>query len=247
MVRVRDGKIMQQDLMYAFFASMTSDGRDTLYISTMAENCVEHINLARAGWKPQLPPKGRAGARALRFAYEGPDKVVWKELWFNAEAGLGTYPIYHQNRLYTANGTTLDALDGKALAKGGRKGGSLASNGFILAGGQLYGLPQSAPSWPRANKDNPETVTAVQVKAADADTPAKAQRLEVLPGLIQDAEQLKKVVAMTGFQFHKSDYGWYTAYSCPFASGNRLFVRTFDYLYCFGDPKEKFTPTALGQ
>lgn len=243
LVRVRDGKIMQQDLMYAFFGSMTTDGRDTLFISTMAENCVEHRNLIGAGLKPQLPPKGRSGARGLRFAYDGPDKVVWKELWFNAEAGLGTYPVHHQDRLYTAAGTVLNALDGKVLGKSQGRGAHLASNGFILAGGHLFGLPQSAVGWPRANKDNPETVSAVQVKPAAADTPAKGQRLEVLPGLITEPAQLKKVVAMTGFQFHKSDYGWYTAYSCPFASGNRLFVRTFDYLYCFGDKSAPFVPS----
>ena len=41
----------------------------------------------------------------------------------------------------------------------------------------------------------------------------------------------------------RSWYGWHEAYAAPFASGNRLFVRTFDNLYCFADRREPFTPS----
>jgi hypothetical protein len=64
-----------------------------------------------------------------------------------------------------------------------------------------------------------------------------------MPGLITDPDALRKVVAMTGFQYYKNSYGWHPADSAPFASGNRLFVRDFDFLYCFGDPKQPFTPS----
>ena len=105
LVRVRDGKIMQRDLMYSFFPSMTSDRRDTLYISTMPENCVEHRNFHRAGLRPQIPPTGRRGTRALRFVYEGPETVTWRKLWFNDEIGLGNYPLLLRDRLYLDAGS----------------------------------------------------------------------------------------------------------------------------------------------
>jgi hypothetical protein len=234
LVRIRDGRIMQRDLCYAFFASMTSDRRDALFISTMPENCVEHTNLTRAKYVPQLPPKGRTVVRAVRFACEGPDTVTWKELWSNGEVGLGHYPIFFQDRIYTADGTVLDAQDGKVLTKTRGKDQGVGSNGVILAGDRLYGQPMTSVGWPRANRENKETRNVVRVLPLKGTGAPQAQPLEILPGLISEPEQVKKVVAMTGFQFHKSDYGWYSAYACPFAEGDRLYVRTFDALYCFG-------------
>ena len=68
LVRVRDGKILRKDLMYAFFGTMTTDRADTLFISTMPENCVEHTILTRAGHKPRLPPRGRTRTAAPGLA-----------------------------------------------------------------------------------------------------------------------------------------------------------------------------------
>jgi hypothetical protein len=212
---------------------MTSDRGDTLFISTMPENCVEYTNLTRAKYVPQLPPKGKASVRAVRFAYEGPDTVTWKELWFNGEVGLGSYPIYRQDRIHIADGTVLDARDGKVLTKTRGKDQPVGTHGIILAGNQLYGQPMTTVGWPRANRENKETRSVVRVLPLQGTGAPQAQTLEIQPGLISEPEQMKKVVAMTGFQYHKSDYGWYSAYVCPFAEGDRLYVRTFDYLYCF--------------
>jgi hypothetical protein len=156
--------------------------------------------------------------------------VTWTEVWTN-QIGLGTNPIFHEHRLYTAGGGVLDARTGNVTVKAGRD--EIGRNGFILAGNHLYGLPLTTVGWGRASTNNTETVNVVRVKPADGTGRPAEQRLELQPRLITDPVQLKKVVAMTGFQYHKSDYGWYTAASAPFAAGNRLYVRTFDYLYCF--------------
>ncbi len=230
LVRVRDGQILQKDLMYAYFGTMTTDRADTLFITTMPENCVEHRSLTSAGYKPQLPPQGKTRTAALRFAYTGPDTVTWTEVWTN-QTGLGTNPIFHDHRLYTVGGGVLDARTGNVVVKAGRDG--IGNNGFILAGNHLYGLPNTTVAWPRAGTNNADTVNVVRVKPADGAGRPAEQRLELQPRLITDPVQLKKVVAMTGFQYHKSDYGWHTAASAPFAADNRLYVRTFDYLYCF--------------
>jgi hypothetical protein len=52
---------------------------------------------------------------------------------------------------------------------------------------------------------------------------------------------LASLVAQTGSAQRLTGwYGWHSAYAAPFASGNRLFVRTFDFLYCFGDKNQPF-------
>jgi hypothetical protein len=48
---------------------------------------------------------------------------------------------------------------------------------------------------------------------------------------------------LTGQDQHWRDYGWFSGFQTPFASGNRLFIRTFNYLYCFGDKSQPFTPS----
>lgn len=88
------------------------------------------------------------------------------------------------------------------------------------------------------------TAVAVLVALGLADGSAmKSMPLAPRPGKITDPEVLKKVVAMTGFAYNKSCYGWDPPSASLFASGNRLFVRTFDDLCCFGDKNRPFVPS----
>jgi hypothetical protein len=61
--------------------------------------------------------------------------------------------------------------------------------------------------------------------------------VEALPApLDMPAEQQRKVMAQVGDAAvgpHSGIYGWHNAYKTPFAAGDRLYVRTYDYLYCF--------------
>lgn len=63
------------------------------------------------------------------------------------------------------------------------------------------------------------------------------------PATIAEPAKRAQVTAMTGLTRYRDWYGWHEAYSAPFASGNRLFIRTFDFLYCFGDKSQPFTPS----
>ena len=38
-------------------------------------------------------------------------------------------------------------------------------------------------------------------------------------------------------------YNWATGRGYPFFSGNRVFFRTYDYMYCIGDKRAKFVPS----
>ena len=71
--------------------------------------------------------------------------------------------------------------------------------------------------------------------------------IEFLPATITDPAKKAQVVALTGRDRYQDSYGWHDAYSAPFASGNRLFIRTFDALYCFGDKDKPFVPSKAFQ
>ena len=54
-----------------------------------------------------------------------------------------------------------------------------------------------------------------------------------------------KVVTLFAAEPGGRQIGWSTiGNSYPIANGNRLFVRNFDYLYCFGDKTQPFAPSA---
>jgi hypothetical protein len=239
LVRLRDGKILQGDVMYPHFPSMISDRAQTLYISTMAEGCVEHSNIKNH--PVQIPPKGKQGTRALHFAYEGSDKVVWKELWFNNTIGLGSYPTILEDRVMNGGASFLNRQDGTQISP--KPAGRVSLSRFcayILANGHAYGLGDDG-----CNIISPkDSVLTCHVTRITADT--VTQRLcpvEAFPATITAADKLAQVIALTGQDQHWRDYCWSSGFQTPFASGNRLFIRTFNFLYCFGDKNQPFVPS----
>ena len=68
-----------------------------------------------------------------------------------------------------------------------------------------------------------------------------AAMFEVVPApLDMPAEQQRKVRAHLGMTQVGDHFGKYTRHNwrkTPFAAGDRRYVRTFDYLYCFGPSK----------
>jgi hypothetical protein len=230
LIRVRDGKRLLQDVTKVMFGGMTSDGDQMVYAMTYGKDAVEAKSLKPGQLKFELPAK--TGSTALRFALTDPDTATVDQVWNVAER-LGSYPILHQGKLYTTVGAVLEAATGKALSAG-EKSKEIGENGFILAGNQFFGLPVSAVEWPRANSNNPPTTAVLNVKPL-AGSPLRSMPLAVFPAKITEPAMLAKVVAMTGFDYYKNCYGWHQSFSCPFAAGNKLYVRTFDHLYCFGD------------
>jgi outer membrane protein assembly factor BamB len=239
LIRVRDGRKLLADVTKVMFGAMATDGRQMLYAGPYLAGNVEAKGIKPGQLRFPLLPTG--GAMALRFALADPDTATVEQVW-TSTAALAPYPILHDGKLYTVTGGTLDDGTGKP-GVAGAKGKKIGEHGMILAGGRFYGLPDTAPGWPRANKNNPDTMVTVGVAPLATPTAVKYQPLNPMPGRITDPEQLRKAVAMTGFDYYKGCYGWHQSFSTPFASGNRLFVRDFDYLYCFGDPKEPFVPS----
>lgn len=67
--------------------------------------------------------------------------------------------------------------------------------------------------------------------------------VESLPAKITEPTKRAQVIALTSRPRYEEWYGWHEAYSVPFASWNRLSIRTFDSLFCFGDKAQPFVPS----
>jgi hypothetical protein len=125
----------------------------------------------------------------------------------------------------------------------------IAYNGFILAGGRLYGIQKSqinrgsgGASGLGVQADHTLNGT-VATLGTDGLEDVRLCPIDFFPARITDPAKKNQVVAITGKDRYQDWYGWHEAYSAPFAAGNRLFVRTFDHLYCFGDKGEPFAPS----
>jgi len=235
LVRLRDGKIMQRSLIYPHFPNMTTDRADTLFITALNAGTVEARLVSE---QPQIPLAGRGGVRAIRFTYADAETVTWKELWFNPGVGIGSYPIYHEGRIYCDGGQVLDAATGGVLAPGTR--GGWGANGIVLAGGHFYGCQDAGVNEGSGGAgglgiQKDRVFTAMVVRGGrDSALDARRCNVELLPGTITDPAKRAQVVALTGLDRHRAFYGWSTGFPSPSVGGDCFLVRTFNTLYCFG-------------
>ena len=142
----------------------------------------------------------------------------------------------------------MDPATGKPVSSTPRRT-DIAYTGFIAAGGHIYGIQKSAinrGSGGASGLGKQADLTlncTVAKRGADRFEDVRLCPIESFPATITDPPKRRQVVAMTGRDRYQDWYGWHEAYSAPFASGNRLFVRTFDALYCFGEKDKPFVPS----
>jgi hypothetical protein len=240
LIRIRDGKLLADKVgWFRTCAAIGSDGRDL----------VVGYNGGSGGYTPP-PPERRWGDRntgvAVRFRLgAGGERAEAELAWQKELRTLGAYPVLLGGRLVTDGGLVLALADGSAFAAAKRRAPDMAYNGMILAGGHLFGQPQ----FKKMEAVRGENTIVVRVARL-------GETVEVLgecpletgdPATDPDPTRRDKIVAQTGDARWRSWYGWHEAYAAPFASGNRLFVRTFDYLYCFGDKGRAFVPSLAFQ
>lgn len=238
LIRLSDGKLLLDKL--AWFggnAIMSGDGKDVVWGGNGAE----------AGKpKEERPYAERKDFFGIRFRLDATGGTATSEAFplpcNDREMGYGIYPIYRDGRIVCGNGGVI-AWDGKQarILRPSRRHFSLGSNGALLADGRLYGQHDEL------NKDEMMKKKAVNgtrncyVRWTWSHD-SRAVRwfdnpVEALPApLDMPAEQQRKIMAQVGDASvgpHTGLYGWHNLYKAPFAAGDRLYVRTFDFLYCF--------------
>ncbi len=239
LVRVRDGHVLCRKVTLIPSASLGGDGVDRVFVQMLSASSGEARNTATM--KLLFPPVDRGGALAVRFTLDG-DRATAEKLWFNPSGEgykeLGAYPIYLNSRLWLTSGHMLDAETGKALASPNRRV-NLWYNGGIVANGHIYGLPKSSISKGSGGASGlgKQAETALYCSVAKLTSAGLGDvrmcPVEVFPATVTEPAKRKQVISQTGRDRYQDWYGWHEAYSAPFASGNRLYVRTFDNIYCF--------------
>jgi hypothetical protein len=167
-----------------------------------------------------VPPAG------LRFALKD-GKVDYTVLWQGIDgkgiARNAPHLLYHQGKVYYEAGVVLDALTGKTLA------GALARNAadpkravpatehmLAIAGTTLYGMGRNNDKGFGYAFDlatGKPIATSTLISPAPVDDQMKDQRLSMVGGT-----------------------AWTFSYGCPFTfSGDRMYIRSNDYLYCVGE------------
>ena len=248
LVRVRDGRMLCRSVAPLDCAALGGDGVDRVFLGIHGESKGKPAR----DWV--FRGEGQGGALGVRFALKG-DVAAAEKLWFNAKndgyKALSAYPICRGDRLWIDSGHIVDAGTGKALnASKLIKGHGIAYNGFISAGGYIYGIQKSrvnegsGGAGGLGKQQNLALLCTVAKEGADRLEGVGLCPVEFLPAKITEPAKRAQVVAMTSLDRYRDWYGWHEAYSAPFAGGNRLFIRTFDDLYCFGDPSRPFTPSA---
>lgn len=194
------------------------------------------------------------GDLGLRLTLTG-DQARLERSWFHARSAdgykhLGNYPIFQEGRLWLDGGEVLDAATGKLLSSVKTPSGKgIASNGAIVAGGLVIGVQDdgvNASSGGAGGLGIHRDLTLMATVARlgrDRYEDVRSCPIELLPATYTEPGKKAQVVALTGLDRHRKWYGWSAGYGTAFASGNRLFIRTFNTLYAFGAAGAPFTPS----
>jgi hypothetical protein len=172
------------------------------------------------------------GGVAIRLAWNGPDRIEPQLVWHSrrdADTGEVT-PVYHDGLLYVDRfPRAIDASSGETVAKPRTATGHDTKHAHTIAGGYVFTI----------NKDGKSAAFHAS-RELNAQAPAALNTLDPMPKL--EGEKREQVIAQTGQLEPAEWYGWNFSPALPFFSGNRLFIRSHDHLYCIGDPDE---PTRL--
>jgi outer membrane protein assembly factor BamB len=170
----------------------------------------------------------RGWVYAIRLAVAA-DELKQHILWRSDEAGDNRNPnlVYHGGRVYCgplgkSGLCAFDALTGKRLASGPRCGGYSTSLG--VADGKLV---MRSSGW---SGENARYATYTILKLADL----KPIGTGLLVGPKPTGEVADRHIGLLGTPYIAWGVGGITCW------GNRIFIRSNDYLWCIGDPAKPF-------
>lgn len=249
LIRARDGAVLCKGVGMTSAACLVSNGTDVLY--TRQGGVGGHYR----------PPADRVlteeGSQAVRFVLKG-DTATPERIWHQPKLELGNYPFYREGSLIIESLAILDASTG--TERNPRPTTKVSTyHGWILAGGHFYGIPKMLPldaksaapagddqdenAGSKAGSAGSKRIACWVVQDGPPAKPLGLRTIEILDGDPQDQAERAQRIALTSLAGTAEWYGWHSAYVAPFASGNRLFIRTFDHLYCFGDKAQPFVPS----
>jgi len=160
----------------------------------------------------------------VRLQPEGPDRVRAELLWQLGYKGESA-PVFHRGFIFKG-GSAVSAEKG-AMAREIRHRPPRVDQGWILADGKLIGLRHTGEA---------HVVNAASLK------PLATNQLDMTPPS-PTREKLEQITSLSKSVKPGAWYVWSFGRSMPFASGNRLFIRSFDALYAIGDRGAAFRPS----
>jgi outer membrane protein assembly factor BamB len=259
LIRVRDGKVLCSKIGYVKrCAGLGTDGVDRVFLANGWHGAGKRGPDApwvpgRFGISDALAPlhqdqrlnigvrftlKDDVAEPKLLWAFRGgPDDPQQLRTW-TGRRNLDPYPVYRNGRLYLVDGQVWDAETGAVINTAINTGRApLGEQGIALAGGCVLGTSGYQ------SKDCRISLTPVTDAGYGRTAWLMLEKRDGNPAWQTD-EWKAKVKAETGGTALSLWGGWHPSFALPFASGNRLFIRTFDYLWCIGDKDTPFTPSA---
>lgn len=243
LIRARDGKMLldKVDMGHRYPNAAVNDVGDTVFYNT--NNHKGDIPANRLLVSPEFPGQ----LHAVRFSPDGAEAAKAEKLWSGPDLVGQDYhsPVFFQGRLYAVQAisrnnnhlTVLDPDSGKMItslsSRSGGAGGSMKGDAWFLngwcfgaaAGGRLYTVEAGRCSKGLmsviALEDKPKVITADN---------------HLLGGLAADAKPFSNY------------WGRFPeVFTGPYFSGNRIFIRAHEHVYCLGDPKEALRLSRLHQ
>lgn len=233
-IRVRDGAALAENLFNVFYHGPLSDGRDRVWIKQVGGDGGHFHPLTGSVFDKKC-------VAGLRFRLNG-GKLAYDRFFYDEQDLRRPIPDWlgfsRGDQLLTKNLAIADAATGKLLAAGPRGFGSY--NGTILAGGHFYAVPEmtlveGAPRGTR--KGSPGVDVRMVCNVAKDGDPIRfvgTRTVEIIEADPKDPAERDQRMALTGRVHPGEWYCWHAAYTAPFAYKNRLYIRSFDNLYCFG-------------
>jgi hypothetical protein len=228
LVRVGDGKILTEKVGNgpSFSCLPVSPSGDTVYMPI-------HGNSSTAN---RLFAEPKKGLQAIRFIPNGPDRVKAERLWITDSTAENSSPVLVNGRLFALfpnreKGDRLKALDaetGKELASLTPRGvaRSSAKGDVWWNPGEGLGLINSAGGYLFIADAGRNSTAMMSVIKADTLKVVSAENL-ILGGYPADMKPFSTYWGRLPSIFNG-----------PYFSGNRMFIRAHEHIYCIGNPKE---------
>jgi outer membrane protein assembly factor BamB len=234
-IRVRDGAALAENMFNVNYEGPLSDGRDRVWIKQAGGDGGHFHPLSGLVFDKKC-------VAGLRFRIEG-GKLAYDRFFYDEQNVNRPIPnllgFIRGNELLDKNLVRSEASTGKLIAQGPRVFRSY--NGTILAGGHFYAVSQmtTVEGAPKGAKPGDPGVDARMICHVANDGTGMidyvgARTVEIIETDPKDSAKRYQRMALTGRLYPGEWMCWHAAYVAPFAYKNRLYIRSFDNLYCFG-------------